>query len=241
MMRTTDGRVICSSREDRRLLARAVLAQVAPHGLLAFRCADTHLHLLLACLRARAGKLACHVQGALTRRLDLACGFERAKIKPLNDQSHAYGSFRYILRQEQHHGIACDPLHDASNLPDLLGLRLLAPDCRANVGRVLPRISDDELRGYLDVMNAPRADTAATLCDAAAAALALPDLRGSDRQTIRARCALATLLPRQNAELARLWGTSVRSVQRARRQSADPALLATIERRIAMFDSARHG
>ena len=49
MLRLDDSRVIAPVVEDRRAMARAVLKAGRPFRLLAFRAADTHLHLEVAC------------------------------------------------------------------------------------------------------------------------------------------------------------------------------------------------
>ncbi|MBI4706067.1 MAG: hypothetical protein HY744_33655, partial [Deltaproteobacteria bacterium] len=50
MLRLRDGRVLTQSVAERRVLARVVLTCSRDLPLRAFRAADTHLHLLLACV-----------------------------------------------------------------------------------------------------------------------------------------------------------------------------------------------
>lgn len=81
--------------------------------------------------------------------------FERARIRPVRDPQHLYNTIRYIFRQEQHHGIVIDPLHDASSLPELLGLRSLPAevgwgDVVVRVRRLLPRLRTADLLRLFD-------------------------------------------------------------------------------------------
>ena len=121
--RLRDDRVIAPTVEQRRALASIVLWQARQERLLAFSAPDTHIHLLAASCRAAAGKLAHRVEVAARHWLCLDVGFSRAEYEPVKDQAHLRNAFIYIMRQYQRHGVQSDPCHEASNLPDLLGMR----------------------------------------------------------------------------------------------------------------------
>ena len=78
MLRLRDGRVIAVDLGAQRTLARTVLKAGRSRGQLAFRAADTHLHLQVACDRPEAGELARRLEIALVRSLRLAVGFAPA-------------------------------------------------------------------------------------------------------------------------------------------------------------------
>ncbi len=232
-MRLQNDAVIAPTAEERRIVARSVLekSEALEAGLLAFGLADTHLHSENACSRPLAGQIAERIELSLERRLGHGCGFAPVYIKPIEDARHLYSAFRYILRQQQRHGIDTDPLHEASNLPDLLGLRLLGASTIVPVRRLLPRVTRAELLELFGVSEIQPADgpldqvVAATL-----AAAALPALAGSSREVVAARRAaievVAGRLP--PAALAALLGTSVRRLHELRREPTDAALVCAV-------------
>ena len=50
-------------------------------------------------------------------------------------------AFDYIFRQQPRHGLSWDPLREASNLPDLLGLRIIGQHTATDVRSLLPRVN----------------------------------------------------------------------------------------------------
>lgn len=164
-------------------------------GLLAFGQADNHLHIATASDRRLAGKYAHAVEVSLRRRLPLDAPFTPAFVKPIDDGRHLYSTFRYVLRQPARHGLDDDPLREASNLPDLLGLRAIGAYSRANVRRFLPRIRRTDLLELLGVLELAPSDTPLDrVVEATLAATALPDLAGSSPDVLAARCALVEVV-----------------------------------------------
>ncbi len=189
-IRLEDDRVIAPTPAERRALARVTLAIGEPFRLLAFRAADTHAHVEAACSVEDGYELARRIEIALHYRLKLEVPFQRARVKPIADQWHLYNTFDYTFRQERHHGTDSDPLFEASNLPDLLGLRRLGDASAESVRMLLPRVRRERL---LDHLGGPDLDAAAAsvdaLGDSAAAAFALPHLGGRGIELARARLA----------------------------------------------------
>jgi hypothetical protein len=220
ILRLLDNRVIATDEASRRTLARVVLRIAQPLGLIAFRLVDTHLHLEVLCDRDQAGELARQLESALWQRLKLPVTFDRPRIKPIAGQRHLSSLFFYIYRQDEHHGYDDDPFWEASNLPDLLGLRVLGAESAARVCRVLPRVRRDELRPLLGNLPAepPAELPLAVLPEAAAAAFGLSDLRGRSAEVVDARRAAAhaarSRAPLRDVANALSW--SIRSIKRAR-------------------------
>lgn len=237
-----DRRVIAPGVAERRALARAVLRIGRDYRLAAFRAPDDHLHMLPLCDRRQAGQLVRRVEIALQRCLALPVGFEPPYIKPLADQRHGYGTFRYIMRQDEHHGLEVDPWGEASNLPDLLGLRLLGGYTSFTVGQFFPRITEEELASRLGIRAAQlrepmRPDRALEdLAEAAAAAAALPDLRGRSAEVVAARqAAMVAVVPGVRASvLAKRLGVTPRVVQRQRALPHDPMLVEAVQRQLRL-------
>ncbi len=147
-------RVIAARSGDARRIARIVLRQARPGGggdpgLVAFSVPDTHMHVLLACDRRRAGVFVNHLLGGMVRGLELEGGFGEAWFGPVKDQRHLRSAVHYILRQHQHHETEHDPFREASNLPDLLGLRTLGAYTAGPIRRLLPRLRRSDLATYL--------------------------------------------------------------------------------------------
>jgi hypothetical protein len=230
-MRLSEGWSIARSVATLRLAARLFVRHGVPRGLIAFRIADTHAHVLAAADRRTAGQLALYVESALRQALRLPVPFEPARVRPVTDPRHLSSAFRYVLRQEEHHGTDFDPAHDGSILPDLLGMRFIGagpvvPRLRA----LLPRISRAQL---LDVVGMDALDASslpvelALVPDAAAATLGLGSIHGRSAAQHRARLAAVHLIGTQlsAARAGQLLKLSTRSVERLRARSPETAVL----------------
>ncbi len=238
MLRLQNGQPIATTPEQRRILVRTVLGCTRDSQLLAFSQADTHLHGADACDRPRAGRLAHDIEISLRYRLRLEVPFAPVHITPIEDIRHLYNTFRYILRQPERHGIALDPLREASNLPDLLGLRLLGAGTAANVRRLLPRVTREELLALYQIPAlAPADDPLALLVPATLAAAALPSFSGFGSEVNAARRAAievaAGRLPA--AALAERLGIARRTLYSCRATPVDPALVLAIRRQIHLL------
>lgn len=164
----------------RRALTRTLYACGEHRGLLAFRVADNHLHILLECSRETAGAFARVALPALRRVLELDMPFECARIRPMTSSRHLRNAFAYVFEQGRRHGSIYDPAHDGSSLPDLMGLRCL--DVAHTVMRVrsaLPRLGRAELEGWLGhgTRNVAIEPDLELLHEAASGAVALPHLQ----------------------------------------------------------------
>lgn len=237
-IRLDDDRPIATSPAALRSLARVVLAQGETRGLLAFGAADDHLHVELATDRASAGAFAKYVQTALCWRLRLGARFERARIRPLYNQKHAYNTFHYVHRQDARHELDLDRAREGTSLPDLLELRLLGTSLCARVRAHLPRFRREELVGQFPVGVFDQTSTIAldVLADAAAAALALPDLRGQSVDVSRARRAAVHVAGQgvRTELLSDCLGITTMRVQALRLMPTEPGLLYAVERQMAL-------
>ncbi len=189
IVRHASNAVLARDPAERRALARAVLSVGRDADLFAFFSPDGHLHAAVGGDRAAAGRFAQRVILALRAALPLDGAFEPARIKPVDDQAYLRKLVPYVLGQAAHHGV--DPIVglDASNLPDLLGLRPLGAYTIPALRARLPRLTGAELRGWLAVGElTPRLDLA-HLATAAAAAAALPDLRARSEEALDAKAA----------------------------------------------------
>ena len=236
MLRLRDDRVIALDLAARRTLARTVLKAGRSCGLLAFRAADTHLHLEVACSRPEAGGLARRLEIALVRALRLAVGFSPAHIRPVIDQQHLHNTFWYVLRQEQHHGTEADPHHEASNLGDLLGLRPLGAYTAANVKSLLPRVRAAEIEAELGIDRTAPVERWDLLAEAAAAAACVPALEGRSAEVVRARTAAVQLARPQLScrALAAKLGVGYRTVVRMRAAPIDTPMLEAIAHQLRL-------
>lgn len=184
---------------------------------------DTHAHALVACDREEAIRFARAVSIALQKSLRPGARFERTRVKPIVDRRHLYGTFHYILRQHEHHGVTSDPFHDGSHLPDVTGLRCIGDSLEAAVRGHLQR---------LELMLPPRGELLPVhLVDAGAAALALPDLRGKSPDVVLARAAVVQVgcTVGVTRELADLLAIGRSTVNRLRKAPVPRALLRAVE------------
>lgn len=222
-----------------RLASQIVFEHGDSRGLLAFRFADTHLHVLLMCLRAAAGIFARSVEGALRKRLGIPIAFEGARIRPIETVRHLSNGFRYTFRQEAHHGTAFDPAHEGSNLPELLGMRVRPSGIGARVRAAVPRLTRATLLEWLgtSVIDDSEASTDITLVsEASAAAFGIANLYGLSRAHASARRAAVHVLDKLAPEHdpATLLSLPVRSVNRYRVEQAPATDLRAVERQLRL-------
>ncbi len=226
-------RSLTASPEARRLLARTILTVARPFPMLAFRWADTHGHVLVVGDRRSAGELARRIEIALQKVMAPGVRFAPAHFTPVYDLKHLRRAFFYVLGQDEHHGLGNDPLHEASNLPDLLGARTIGLWTARHVREHLARIKRadllaiagwrDDVDGLLD-----------PLADAAAAAVALPHLQSNTPDARRARRAAVEVggsLPA--ATLAELLEMTPQAIGRLRRRPADAATVRAVRAQLA--------
>jgi hypothetical protein len=211
-------RDIAPSSAERRILARTVSRVARPFPMLAFRWADTHGHVLTMGDRRRAAELARRIEIALQKALKPGVGFARVHFTPVYDVRHLKTAFFYVLGQDRHHGLSNDPLHEASNLPDLLGVRTLAIWTAVHVKKYLPRVKREHLlavAGWSDDA-VPALDG---LADAAAAAVGLSDLKSNTVGARRARRAAVEVgAALSNTALGGMLGLSRQAVGRLRKR-----------------------
>ena len=233
--RLTDNRVIAATPAERRELARVVYEQGEARGLVAFGAADDHLHAIAACDRMTAGDLARFLLISLRWRLQLAAEFEPCRLRPIHDQRHLDNGVRYVFRQEERHGIASDPFHDASSLADLAGLRVLGPETRARVKKLLPRLDVGTLG--LVVPAGSVAVSQHLLADATLSAAGLVHFEHNAASKV-ARCAAVHALAAPSPIVAALLGVTDRTVRRLREARPDQELLRAIKRQLAIRSAA---
>ncbi|MBN1947015.1 MAG: hypothetical protein JW797_15175 [Bradymonadales bacterium] len=236
-LRLKDDREIAPTVQERRVVARSVLTVARRFGLLVFGLADTHLHLLVACALALAMQLARRIEVSLHHRLALDVGFASAYAEPIRDNKHLYNTLDYILGQSRRHNLSWDPLREATNLPDLLGTRLVGSYTRANVRQHLPRITVDRLLGHLGLTSLKPADgPVERVLEATLAATALSDLSGNSAEVVAARRAMLHLLGEQvpTRTLADMLHLAPRSVNRLRNEGADQQLVEAIRLQLGL-------
>jgi hypothetical protein len=232
-MRLADERVIARDAESRRRFACIALHVARRFALIAFRCADNHNHLIAAEDERTSLELARRIEIATTLGLRLPVGFEPARARPIHDQWHLANGVRYCFAQERRHGTDEDPLFDASNLPDLLGMRVL----RAPPGvlrEYLPRMSRPELLAQLGVDCDQGTLELHDLADAAAAAYGLGNLGGNSRLAVAARRAAlhAAKGTMASSDVAQAIGMTLGSAMNLQRAPCSAEAIAAVQRQM---------
>jgi hypothetical protein len=180
---------------DRRTVARVVLERGRDFDLTSFSAAASHLHAHNGGDRGQSVELARRIQISLARSMPEIVGFYAPYVEPIQDEKHLYRTFRYILGQDKHHQLAIDPLREASNLPDLLGLRPLGRYTAATVQQWLPAIRGPELVRMLQVEQLAEVPPhVPRTIEAGLAAANLCGLRGKGEAQRRLRHALLAIL-----------------------------------------------
>jgi len=239
VLRLEDNRVIATTDAQRRTVARSVIEAAHDDRLTAFGLVDTHLHVENVEDWGRCGRLAQRIGTSVKQRLKLPVRFAPVYREPILGQSHLDRAFFYDLRQQDRHGVVTGPYHEASNLPDLLGLRTLGHPLNQHVRVLLPRVNRRRLLEILGLTDLPEDLPVdwSLLPAAAAAAACLPDLSGNRPEVMRARdaavqAALADgLKPAMIAEILQL---STRWLRKARQRAAAPELVRAVRLQLVL-------
>ncbi len=240
-IRLQDDRVIAPTAVQRRLVARVVLHHGLRYNLVAMALADSHLHLEAMCDRIAAGRFAHGIEASLKQRLRLAVSFIQYAPEPIRNHRHLRNTFKYILTQHKRHGLRADLVFEASNVPDLLGLRLVGRYTLENVKRWLPRLRRSELLQWLTMPEIEPADGPLEQLEAATlAASCLDNLQGSSQAAVTARRAMVEIFGSRisNREMAELLGVGPRTLRRLRTTHADPDLVTAIRLQLG-YQSSR--
>jgi hypothetical protein len=192
-------RGLARTASELRLAASTLFRHGEARGLVLFRFADTHLHLILASDRRVTGMFARVAECALRKLLRIPIAFEGARIRPIESIRHAFNAFRYGFTQEAHHGTSFDEAHDGSSLPELLGMRIRRSGIVERVRSLLPRLKRENLLEWLgtkviDDEAAPMEPS--LLRDAACAAFGVASLVGRTLEHGLARRAAVELCSR---------------------------------------------
>ncbi|MFH2007013.1 MAG: hypothetical protein ABI333_10550 [bacterium] len=232
-----DNRVILQSPIQQRLLSRVVLQQGRKDNLLAFSLPDSHLHMEALCSEHAASRLCQRVGTSLKQRLNLPVSFTSYDHEPIRDQRHLGNSFRYVSTQHEQHKLDWRTFFEATNLPDLLGMRLIGGYTRENVQRCLPRVRRATILGWLELTGLQPADGPLhELCEATLSAAALSSLAGRSGPVVEARCAMIKVVNNRlsNVDAARLVGVTDRTVRSLKQRDANPELVCAIRYQLGL-------
>ncbi len=243
VFRFDDAAVLAPDVPTRRAIARIVLNAAAERGLLGFGLADNHLHVLL--LGDEPASRVATECGRLVPLLRPGARFEPTRIRPVHHQAHLENTLLYVQRQDLHHGVDQDPRREGTSLPDLLGLRVVAPRLVVRVRVTLPRLRGRDLLANLGIDGLEERVVPEHLVEATCAALALPDLSGQTQAVRLARCAAVRVATSElyDREIAERLGVTVRTIERTRVVEVAPALLRAVrlqmdlQSRVPAFDA----
>ena len=237
MCRFKDRRVIAPTPEARRLVSRIILEKAVGHRLLALNGADNHLHQALVEPRSVCGRLVHRIETSVKAQLKIPVGWDEPLFKPIWNQGHLYHAFGYILDQEPRHELARDPYHEATNLSDLLGLRVLGAYTANYVREYLPRISRVDLLRHLGVEELVEATGPPSLVvRATLAASGLQDLTSRDAEGRAARCAAMEVVGGQvsRTRLAAMLEVDRRTLLRMNGTEADRKLVRAVKLQLGL-------
>jgi hypothetical protein len=236
-MRLEVDSVIAKKDTDRRRFSRIVLQNSRDSALLAFKAVDTHLHFDLAEPdRGQSVEYCRRISISWRRTYPNAERLITLPPRPIKDVWHLQNTFFYVLDQEKRHKCRIDRYHEASVLSDLLGLRVTGAWLIEKVEQELPRVQWGELWERLGPVDLSRSyNSLDCLADAAAAAVACPDLAGKTREQVAAKraavlVASAQLRDRETADLLGMSRQRVGQIQRLNsEQPLDEALVRAVE------------
>jgi hypothetical protein len=233
---------IAPSPALRRRLARSILTTARPFPLYAFRWADSHGHTAVIGDLATAKEMTRRIQIGLQRSLEPGIGFVRAHFKPMYDQWHLASTLVYVLGQDRHHGFQHDPHHDASNLPDLLGMRLRGAFTIEHVREYAPRIKRADILAAVGIEDFDDRDFVdGDIAEAGAAAACLENLVGRSDEVVAARRAVvAACRPHLSIpEIADRLQLSQRTIRRLAAATVPPALVRAVRLQLVLRGRVR--
>jgi len=237
------------AEESLRAAVRALAAAAGGETLL-FCVVDDHVHVVVCCDRARAGRLAQAVSTTL-RPLATVPTKRLADIAPVEDRRHMERLVGYLVKQPPHHNLPVHPaLWTGSCFPDLIGARAIRALGQPLL-KFLPRFRLTEVMEYVGLEPrlpepasdaAIRAAGATRLVSAVNAALALPDGGAGNRwEVVLARVvtsALASTAGIATGETAAALGKTMRCVQRrALDTRIDDTVLKAVRTRLTLEDA----
>jgi hypothetical protein len=178
------------SERERRAAVALVVRRAGPY-LITFSIVDDHLHVVVVCDRATAGKLMRAL--LLGLRSISRTGFEPPYIKPVSSRAHLKRLVAYSIEQPVKHGLDEHPaLWSGSAFADIVGTRAVY---RPRIVQVLPRYR------FADAW------TAAGLPSRGVEPLQIEQLRGIGSVALTAAAAFAVNAPpalhRRTAEVTR--------------------------------------
>ncbi|MFZ5478535.1 MAG: hypothetical protein ACOZNI_17325 [Myxococcota bacterium] len=214
VFRLQDDRVFAPSPAARRRLARVIARLAKAFPVLAWRVVDTHLHVLGLFSEAEVDELTRRLRIALARVHPGVPLLLSRRIAVAN-QWHLAEAFRYVLAQDEHHGVTSDPHQEGSCVLDLLGMRTLGIAVAGRVREHLPRVKREHLVAHLGVSALDEGLAPEHLAEATCAAFALPDLAGNVAEVVSARRAAAHAAREAGApRIAEALGVTPRAVWR---------------------------
>ncbi|MBM4369704.1 MAG: hypothetical protein FJ102_26070 [Deltaproteobacteria bacterium] len=239
VLRLGDDRVIAPSRAARRRWASQLCALARTFEIVAWKLADTHMHIVLRASEAEAHELVRRLRIWVALALSPGVPLEVQRLKPLAGQSHLEAAFHYALRQDDHHGVETDTYQDSSSVLDVLGLRVHAPEMPRRVREALPRLRREALLQYLSIDTLAEAVYPEHLAEAAAGAWAVESLRGRDALAVAARqAAVGAARDIGPVATARALGITPQAACRLAKAIADPREVRAVRLQMA-FRAAR--
>jgi hypothetical protein len=238
ILRLGDDRVIAPSRAVRRQVASKLADLARSFPLVAWKLADTHLHVLVL---GEPGEFLRRLRMWVTRVLRPGVPLELQRCKPLADQSHLVAAFAYVLRQDEHHGVTTDPQQDGSALPDILGLRVLCPELPGRVREALPRLTRARLLDHLGVRVLEEGLHLEHLAEAASAAFGLEVLAGCMASDAARRAAVAAAREAGPTATARALGITPQAACRLAQRPAAPREVRAVRLQMALLAQRQAG
>ncbi len=226
-----DNRAILKDADQRREAARIVLEQGRAYDLLVFSFPDTHGHLLPRCDARRANRLNQRIESSLKQRLNLPVSFVSYPPEPIRTQSQLYNTVRYILTQHRRHDLRLAQFIEATNIPDLVSMRLVGDYTRVNLVQAIPRLRRDKILRWADLTDLRQLDDPVSALGAATrAATALSTLTGKSPAVLEAKRAVLKIIGSRlrGVDTAALLGISLRSVFALKHRPVNTALVETI-------------
>jgi len=223
------------------------LARVAGRYTLLFCVVDDHVHVVVGCDRAQAGRLGRALQLSLRRwaAVPLEPG---ARVRPVESRAHLERLVEYVVTQPVHHGLPVHPaLWTGSCFLDLVGARVVGA-LGQKLQPLLPRLKLTQVIGHVGLP--PRgivpADDARVrregafgLASAAGVVLAASRLDGRSKEAEAVRSLAAFVgagVGISSKDTAEALDVTMRSAQRLAHSRADKALVRGIRVYLTLKD-----
>lgn len=233
-MELEDRRTLAPTATERRIFARAATRIGGRFAVALFGVSGSSARIAAACTHEESGRLAHRLATSLRTLLHLPGRFAPARRERVGPERLR------MLVDSILEDTRDDPAHEATNLPDLLGLRRIGSTTDRILHQLLPQLRRSHLLSILGCDRLAPGTSLAHLRAATATSIAATDLGSRSREVVAARRAAvraAREIGASTDEIRDILGMSRNGIYNLELRTASPLLVDSIRLLLTLFDS----